>query len=75
MRIHNKTELKNIAITHSADVDYKDLMKIYREYTSKKYSFQTIDNTLPADDSLRFRRNFLESYKMTLADKVKTLED
>ena len=39
MRIHNKIELKNIAITHSADVDYKDPMKIYREYTSKKYSF------------------------------------
>ena len=29
MKIHNKKELQNIAISHSADFDYKDFMKIY----------------------------------------------
>ena len=46
MNIHNKRELQNIAINHSADIDYKDLKKIYREYTSGSYSFLTIDTTL-----------------------------
>ena len=30
MKINNKGELQNIGINHSADVDYKDFMKIYR---------------------------------------------
>ena len=29
MKINNKRELKNIAIDHSADIDYQDFMKIY----------------------------------------------
>ena len=28
MKINNKKELENIAINHSADIDYKDFMKI-----------------------------------------------
>ena len=33
MKINNKRELQNIATNHSADIDYKDFMKIYRECT------------------------------------------
>ena len=29
MKINNKRELQNIAINHSADIDYQDFMKIY----------------------------------------------
>ena len=29
MKIDNKTELQNIAINHSADIDYQDFMKIF----------------------------------------------
>ena len=36
MKINNKKELENIAINHSADIDYRDFMKIYRECTSQK---------------------------------------
>ena len=39
MKINNRRELQNIAITHSADIDYKDFMKIYRECTKEPYSF------------------------------------
>ena len=63
MKINNKRELKNIAINHSADIDYKDFMKIYRECTKEPYSFLTIDTTLPASDPLRFRKNLFDSYK------------
>ena len=33
MKINNRKELQNIAINHSADINYKDFMKIYRECT------------------------------------------
>ena len=35
MKINNKSELQNIIINHSADIDHKDFMKIYRECTKK----------------------------------------
>ena len=61
MKIHNKKELQQIAINHSADIDYKDFMKVYRKCTSEPYSFLTIDATLPANNSIRFRKNLLDS--------------
>ena len=36
MKINNRKELPNIAINHSADIDYNDFVKIYRECTQKK---------------------------------------
>ena len=59
MKIDNKRELQNFSINRSADIDYKDFVKIYRECTKEPYSFLTIDTTLPASDPLRFRRNLL----------------
>ena len=47
MKINNKRELQNIATDHSADIDYKDFMKIYIECTKEPYIFLTIDTTLP----------------------------
>ena len=61
MKNHNKRELQQIAIDHSPDIDYKEFLKIYRNCTNEPYSFLTIDTTLPADNSKRFRKNFLES--------------
>ena len=61
MKINNKRELKNIAINHSADIDFKDFMKIYRECTKEPYNFLTIDTTLSANNLLRFRKNLFES--------------
>ena len=61
MKIHNKRELQQIAINHSADINCKDFMKIYRNCTKEAYSFLTIDTTLPVDNHLRFRKNLLVS--------------
>ena len=61
MKINNKRELQNIAINHSADIDYNDFMKIYRECTKEQYKFLTIDTTLPANDLLRFGKNLFHS--------------
>ena len=58
-KINSKREIQNIAINHSADIDYKHFVKIYRECTRKPFNFLTIDTTLPASDPLRFRQIFL----------------
>ena len=60
MKTNNKRELQNIAINHSADIDYHDFMKIYRECTNEPFNFLTVDTTLPASNPLRFRRNLFE---------------
>ena len=65
MKINNELELQrelqNIAINHSADIDYQDFMKIYRECIKEPYNFLTIDNMLPASDPLGFRKNLFDS--------------
>ena len=61
MKINNKRELQNIAINHSAIIDYQDFIKIYRESKKEPYNFLTIDTTLPASDPLRFRKNLFNS--------------
>ena len=60
MKIHNKREQQQIAIIHSADIDYKDFFKIYKKCTSKPYSFLNIDTTLPSNNPLWFRKNLLD---------------
>ena len=38
-KINNNRELQHIAINHSADIDYKEFIKIYRERTKELYNF------------------------------------
>ena len=52
MKINSKRELQNIAINHSADIDYLDFKNIYRECTKEPFNFLTTNTTLPASDSL-----------------------
>ena len=63
MKINNRREFQNIALNHSADIDYKNFVKICREYTKEPFNFLTNDTTLPASDPLRFRKNLLPIYK------------
>ena len=61
MKINNKRELQNIAINHSADIDYQDFIKIYRECTKEPYNFLTIDTTLSSSNPLRFGKNLFDT--------------
>ena len=61
MKINNKRELQNIAINHSADIDYQDFMNIYKECTKELFNFLKTDTTLPASNPLRFRKKLFES--------------
>ena len=58
MKILNKTELQQIALNHSSDIDFKDFMKIYKECTEEPYSFLVNDTTSQSGIPLRFRYNF-----------------
>ena len=61
MKINNKRELQNIAINHSADIDYKDFIKTYRECTKEPHNILTIDTTLPSTNPFRFRKNLFDT--------------
>ena len=61
VKISNRRELQNIAVNHSADIDYNDFMKIYRECTKETFNSLTIDTTLPGGGSLSFRKNLFDS--------------
>ena len=59
MKIPTKRELQQIALNHSSDIDFKDFMNIYKNYTKKPYFFLVNDTTFPSDNPLRFRKNLL----------------
>ena len=61
MKIPNKRELQQIASNHSSDVDFKDFMKLYKDYTKEPHSFIVNDTTLSSDNPLRFRKNFYKN--------------
>ena len=56
MKINNRKDLQIIVIDNSADIDYKDFLKIYRNCT-KETSFLTIDVYNP----MKFRKIFSDS--------------
>ena len=57
MKIPNKRELQQTAISHSSDIDFKDFIKIYNKCTDKPYSFLVNDATLASNNPLRFRKH------------------
>ena len=59
MKIPNKKEIQQKASNHSSDIDFKNFMKLYKEYTKEPYSFLVNDMTLSSDNPLRFRKNLL----------------
>ena len=59
MKITNKRELQQIDSNHLSDIDFKDFMKLYKDYTKETYSFLVNDTTLSSGNPLRFRKNLL----------------
>ena len=41
--------------------DFRDFMNLYKKYTTEPYSSWVIDTNLLSDNSLRFRKNLLET--------------
>ena len=57
--IPNKRELQQIASNHSSYIDFKDIMKLYKDYTNGPYSFLLNGTTLSSGNPLRFTKNLL----------------
>ena len=53
-KINNKRELRNISDDNSADLQYKDFLKLYRHFASKPYSFMNIDEILPSNNPNKY---------------------
>ena len=45
MKIPNNKEIQQIALNHSSDIDFKDFIKIYSQFTAEPYSFLVNDTT------------------------------
>ena len=60
VKIPNKREIQKFAFNHSSDIDFKDLMKLYKKCTAKPCSILVIDATLATDNPLRFRKDIVK---------------
>ena len=56
-KIPNERELQQIALNHSSDINSKDFINIYKNYSAKPYSFSVNDTTHASDNSLSFSKN------------------
>ena len=56
MKIPNKRELQQIASNYLSDIDFKDFMKLYKEYIKAPYLFLVNDSS---DNPLGFRKELL----------------
>ena len=60
IKVPNKQELQQILFNHSSDIDFKDVMSLYRTCAVKAYYFLVIDASLVSDNPLRSRDNLLQ---------------
>ena len=60
MKVPNKTKLQQIAFNHSSNIDFKDFLKLYKDYTKESYRFLVNDTTLSSDNPLQFGKNLLQ---------------
>ena len=59
MKIPNKRELQQTASNHSSETDFKDFMKLYKDYNKKPFSYLVSNTTLSSDNPLTFGENLL----------------
>ena len=59
MKISNKEDLQQIAINHSSDIDFKDIMNLYKKCAAKPYSFLLSNTTIAPGNPQHFRYNLL----------------
>ena len=60
IKIPNKGELQQVALSHLSEIESKDFIKIHKKSTTEPYSFLVGDATLPLDNPVRFRKIFLK---------------
>ena len=61
MKILNKGRLQQIAFNYSSDTEFKDFMKLYKDYAKEPFLLSVNNTTLPPDNPLRIRKNLLQN--------------
>ena len=59
IEIPNKKELWQIVLNHSFDLEFKDCLWVWKDYTKKPFSFLVNDTTLMPDNTLRLKKELL----------------
>ena len=59
IEIPNKKELWQRVLNHSFDLEFKDYLWVWKDYTKKPFSFLVNDTTLMPDNTLRLKRELL----------------
>ena len=54
-KISNKRAFWKIALNHSFGIEFKDFVKLYKDYTKEPFSLLANNTTLPSDNPLRFK--------------------
>ena len=56
MKIPNKSKLQQMVSNHLTDTDFKDFMKLYKDYSKEPFSFLMKMTTFSSDNPLRYRK-------------------
>ena len=59
IKIPNKRDLQQLAFNHSPDIDFQDIMDLYKKCIAKPF-FLVIGATFASDNPSYFRKNHLE---------------
>ena len=73
MKIPNKKEFQQIVFSRWSGIEFKDFIKLYKDYTKEKLSL--LVNFKTSDDPFRFRKNLLDSVSEKINKTDKKIEE
>ena len=59
MKIPNEKEVQHITFNHSSDIEFKDFMKLYKDYTKELCSLLVNNTSLSSDNPVKTKKNVL----------------
>ena len=68
MNILNKRLFQQTASNHLSNIEFKDFIKLYKDYFEKLFSYMVNDTILPSDIGRAY-------YKMTISKKIKIINN
>ena len=75
MEVSKKREIQQITSNHLFEIDFKDFMKLYKDYTKKAYSVLA-NNTTLSSGKLYHHSDLGRTYcKMSISEKVKAIHN
>ena len=71
MKIPIKRELQQMASNHLLDIDFKNFMRLYKEYTKEPYLFLVNKATFIIRQSITIQEELI--IKMSITEKIKAI--